>query len=166
MPEEFEGSGGADDFDLPPPFFPYEDRPERGHGSYGEAVEVEIEGVYAAEGTNSSRFILLSDGERKLPIIIGAFEATAILLPLERSRPDRPATHDLLKSIIERLGASVTKVVIDDLWNTTYYAKIYIKKGKEEIEIDARPSDSMALAVRFEAPIFVAEGILNQATEE
>jgi hypothetical protein len=166
MPEEFEGPGGADDFDVPPPFFPYEDRPERGHGSYGEPVEVEIEGVYAAEGSSNSRFILLSDGDRKLPIIIGAYEAHAILLPLEKARPDRPLTHDLLKTLIERLGATVSKVVIDDLWNTTYYAKVFIKKGKEEIEIDARPSDSIAIAVRFEAPIFVAEGILNQAMEE
>ena len=109
---------------------------------------------------------MLSEGDRKLPILIGNYEAHAILLPLEHARADRPMTHDLLKTIIERMGGTVTRVVIDDLWNTTYYAKIYVKIGNEEIEIDARPSDSIAIAVRFEVPIYVAEGILEQTPEE
>jgi hypothetical protein len=68
--------------------------------------------------------------------------------------------------MIDRLDATIDRVVIDDLWNTIYYAKLYLRKGSEEIEIDARPSDAIAMAVRFDAPIFVAEGILDAATEE
>lgn len=168
MSEEFDGSDPSDNFELPPSFFPYGETGEgRERASFGEPVEVEIEGVFASsDNPNNSRFILLSDGDRKLPILIGNYEAHAILLPLEHARADRPMTHDLLKTMIERLGGTVTKVVIDDLWNTTYYAKIYVKRGSEELEIDARPSDSIAIAVRFEAPIFVAEGILDQTPEE
>lgn len=168
MSEEFDGSEPSDNFELPPSFFPYGEGDEaRERINYGEPVEVEIEGVFAsADNPNDARFILLSEGDRKLPILIGKYEAQAILLPLEHARADRPMTHDLLRTMIERLGATVTKVVIDDLWNTTYYAKIYLKRGNEEIEIDARPSDSIAIALRFESPIFVAEGILEQSPEE
>lgn len=168
MSEEFDDADGSGNFELPPSFFPYGDAGEgREPGSYGEPVEVEIEGVFASsENPNNAQFILLSDGDRKLPILIGNYEARAIVLPLEHAQADRPMTHDLLKTIIERLGGTVDKVVIDDLWNTTYYAKVFIKRGKEEIVIDARPSDSIAIAVRFEAPIFVAEGILEHTQEE
>lgn len=168
MPEEFEGSDGPDNLDEPPSFFPYEgELPRREPGALGELVEVQIEGVFATEsGGNISRFVLLTDGERKLPILIGPFEAQAITLPLTEMRPDRPMTHDLLRTIMDRLDATLERVVIDDLWNTTYYAKLYLKRGKEEIEIDARPSDSIAMAVRFDAPIFVSEGILDQPIEE
>ena len=168
MSEEFDGSDPSEKFELPPSFFPYGDGPEgRERVNFGEPVEVEIEGVFASsDSPNNSRFILLSEGDRKLPILIGNYEAHAILLPLEHARADRPMTHDLLKTIIERMGGTVTRVVIDDLWNTTYYAKIYVKIGNEEIEIDARPSDSIAIAVRFEVPIYVAEGILEQTPEE
>jgi uncharacterized protein len=167
MPEDYEEPGGHDNFDEPPPFFPYEgnDRPDP--SSLGELVEVQIEGVFHGQvAGNVSRFVLLSDGDRKLPIMIGPFEAAAIQLPLEGARPDRPMTHDLIRTIMERLDATLDRVVIDDLWNTTFYAKLYLKTKKEEIEIDARPSDSLALAVRFEAPIFVSEGILDQSFEE
>ena len=168
MSDESEGAEGPENFDEPPAFFPYESAgPRREPGSLGELVEVQIEGVFAAEsGGNVSRFVLLTDGDRKLPILIGPYEAQAITLPLEGVRPDRPMTHDLIKSIMDRLEADLDRVVIDDLWSTTYYAKLYIKKGKEEFEVDARPSDSIALAVRFDAPIFVADGILDQAPEE
>jgi bifunctional DNase/RNase len=110
----------------------------------------------------------VSDGTRRLPIIIGPFEAQAIQLVLESARPERPMTHDLVKKILDRLDIPLDRVVIDDFWNTTYYAKVYLKRDKpeEEIEIDARPSDAIALAVRFDAPIFVAESILDAAMEE
>jgi bifunctional DNase/RNase len=133
----------------------------------GEPVECQIEGVFAAENAGQiSRFVLLSDGERKLPILIGPYEAQAISLPLEGTRPDRPMTHDLLRNVVERLDGSLDRVVIDDLWNTIYYAKLYIRKGDEELEIDARPSDAIAIAVRFDVPIYVSEGILDAAMEE
>ncbi|MCC7230196.1 MAG: bifunctional nuclease family protein [Fimbriimonadaceae bacterium] len=163
MPEDFEGPDGPDNLDEPPPFFPYDGNGgPRQPGAMGELVEVQIEGVFAAESNGSiSRFVLLSDGDRKLPILIGPYEAQAISLPLEGTRPDRPMTHDLIRAILDRLNLTLDRVVIDDLWNTIYYAKLYIRTDKEEIEIDARPSDAIALAVRFDAAIFVADGILE-----
>jgi uncharacterized protein len=165
MPDEPEGQDNLND---PPAFFPYESGvPQREPGSMGELIEVSIEGVFVADNAgNISRFVLLSDGERKLPILIGPFEAHAISLPLEGTRPDRPMSHDLIRNILDRLDVFLDRVVIDDLWNTIYYAKLYLKKGEEEIEIDARPSDAIAIAVRFDAPIFVAEGILEMGLEE
>jgi bifunctional DNase/RNase len=168
MPDEPEGPEGPENLDQPPPFFPYEgEATDRVPGQMGEPIEVSIEGVFAAESAgNIQRFVLLSDGEHKLPILIGPYEATAISLPLENTRPDRPMSHDLIHNIVERLGATLDRVVIDDLWNSIYYAKLYLKKGKEEIEMDARPSDAIALAVRFDARVFVAEGILDTSIEE
>lgn len=165
MPEEYEDD--PEDLDKPPSFFPYDpEDEERQRVDLGEPVEVSVEGIFAAESSSSlQRFVLLSDGERKVPILIGPFEAQAISLPLEGAQPDRPMTHDLLRNVVERLGGSLERVVIDDLWNTTYYAKLHIHVNGEAMEIDARPSDAIALAVRFEAPIFVSEGILDQAME-
>lgn len=167
MPEDREGSDGADNLNEPPSFFPYEgEGTVREPGSLGPLVEVQPEGVFAAESNGSiSWFVLVTDGERRLPILIGPFEAQAISLPLESTRPDRPMTHDLFKTIMDRLDCSIDRVVIDDLFNNVYYAKLYLKKGKEECEIDARPSDAIALAIRFEAPVFVAEGILESGQE-
>ncbi len=166
MSEDFESPEG-DELNEPPPFFPLEGGgPDREPSSLGEPVEVNIEGVFAAENSGQiSRFVLLSDGSRKLPILIGPYEAQAISLPLEGTRPDRPMSHDLLRTVIDRLGATLNRVVIDDLWNGIYYAKLYLRKGSEEIEIDARPSDAIAMAVRFESPIYVSDGILESAEE-
>ncbi|MFY9233868.1 MAG: bifunctional nuclease family protein [Fimbriimonadaceae bacterium] len=169
MPEDFEGENGPENLDEPPSFFPYDGNlPPREPGAMGELIEVSIEGVFAAEnGGNISRFVLLSDGDRKLPILIGPFEAQAISLPLEGTQPDRPMSHDLVRNIMDRLEVTLDRVVIDDLWNTIYYAKLYLKGPKtEELEIDARPSDAIALAVRFDAPILVADGILEAGGEE
>lgn len=167
MPDEFE-SEGPDNLEEPPSFFPYDaDSVDRVPLDMGDPVEVRIDGVFRHDhGSESDHFVVLTDGERRLPIVIGRFESQAILLPMEQHRPDRPMTHDLVRNIIERLGGTVERVVIDDLWNTTYYAKLYMQHSGEEIEIDARPSDAIALAIRFEAPIYVSEGILESATEE
>ncbi len=168
MAEEFDGPEEPENLDEPPSFFPYDGSgSNREPGALGELIEVQIEGVFAAESNGSiSRFVLLSDGDRKLPILIGPYEAQAISLPLEGTRPDRPMTHDLVRSIVDRLNATLDRVVIDDLWNTIYYAKLYVRSATEEIEIDARPSDAIALAVRFDAPIYVADGILEAGLEE
>lgn len=166
MPDEHEEEG-PEAFDTPPAFFPI-GGPEidREILDLGEPIEVVVEGVFFAEMPGSaSRFVLLSDGKRKLPILIGAFEAYAIGTPLEGAQPDRPSTHDLMKSLLDRLGATVNRVVIDDIWNTTYYAKIYVQDGELELEIDSRPSDAIALALRTASPIFVRDGILNQTGE-
>ncbi len=163
MPDERPGE--PEDFDRPPPFFPYDEStpvPE-GPVDYGEPVLVQVSGVYAAQsGDQVQRFVLLTDDERRLPIVIGPFEATAISLALEGTQPDRPLTHDLVKSMLERLECSIDRVVIDDLWGSTYYAKVYLRQGDEELEIDSRPSDAIALAVRFDANIYVADGIMEQ----
>lgn len=168
MPEEYEGPEQPDNLDEPPPFFPYEgNEPQREPGSLGELVECRIEGVFAAETQGAiSRFVLLTDGERRLPIMIGPYEAQAISLPLEGTRPDRPMTHDLIRNMLERLDMYIERIVIDDLWNTIYYAKLYLRRGEEEIEIDARPSDAVALAVRFDSPIYVSDGILETGLYE
>lgn len=102
-------------------------------------------------------------GKRTLPIIIGIPEASAIKLKISGIQPPRPMTHDLLKSIIEQLGASLKRIVIDKLQNNTFYAKLALNDGMgKEIVIDARPSDSIALALRMNCPIFASEDLLNQ----
>lgn len=168
MPEDLPEDEGSENLNEPPAFFPLDSgAPMREPGNMGELVEVQIEGIFQADsGGSTSRFVLVSDGDRKLPILIGGFEATAITLPLEGTRPDRPLTHDLIRNILDRLGCNLDRVVIDDLWNGIYYAKLYIRNGKEEMEIDARPSDAIALAVRFDAPILVADAILDQGLED
>jgi hypothetical protein len=163
MPEERQDD--FDDMEKPPSFFPLDELlgEEESEFEPGEPVEVRVEAVYAAQANDTiQRFVLLSDGTRKLPIIIGPFEATSITYSLEGQQPDRPMTHDLFKKVMDRLGAEIDKIVIDDLMSGTYYAKIFIMQGDEEIVIDSRPSDAIALAVRADAPIFVAEGILQQ----
>lgn len=162
MPEEPEG---PDNLNEPPPFFPREYAGDAAEPS-SELVRCRIEGVFAAENDgNITRFVVVTDEARRLPILIGPYEATAISLPLSGERPDRPMTHDLLKTLIERLGYAFERVVIDDLYNGIFYAKIHLSKGGESLEIDARPSDAVAMAVRFESPIFVSDEILATGTE-
>lgn len=110
--------------------------------------------------------VILKDveGKRFLPILIGPFEATAIALALEGTHIPRPLSHDLMKSIIEALNAKVLRVVIHDIHDNTFYAKIVIESGGKNLEIDARPSDSIALALRTNAPIFVSERIILEET--
>jgi bifunctional DNase/RNase len=162
MPDEPEDDSG--DLEQPPPFFPYGNEGDRPSGTMGEPVEVSVMGVFSGAADNQvQRFVLLRDDEgRQLPIMIGPFEAQAILMPLEGAQPDRPMTHDLLKSVMERLGAVLDRIVIDDLWSSTYYAKLYLRTADEEFEMDSRPSDAIALAIRYGAPIFASEGIMNQ----
>lgn len=168
MPEEYESPDGPDNLELPPSFFPIEGTGLRRDGSdHGELVEVEVDGIYQQEGPQEiNRYVVVSEKGRKLPIRIGAFEAQAIQLVLEGTRPDRPMTHDLVRSILERLDATVERVAIDDFWNSIYYAKIYLRKGTEEIEIDARPSDAVALALRFDAPIYVSDSIMDGGLDD
>ena len=127
--------------------------------------EVKVMGVYAHQdqGTIASHFVLLRDNRgRRVPIFVGQFEAWAISLALEGDAPDRPFTHDLIRLMLDRLEATIERVVIDDLWNETFYAKIgLVKAGGETIEIDARPSDAIALALRVRAPIYMAETVLE-----
>ena len=102
--------------------------------------------------------------ERLLPIWIGPYEADAIASHLQGTVPQRPLTHDLLRSVIGTLGGSLSHVLINDLSDLTFYARIVLQHDGEEIEIDARPSDAVALAVRAQAPIYVAEHVMDQAS--
>ena len=110
-------------------------------------------------------FVLLRDNRgRKAPIYIGSFETVAIQMSLENTPSERPSTHDLLKSMIDRLGGSIDRVTIDDIWQQTYYARITItmKDGTVQ-DIDSRPSDAIALALRAKAPIYMAEDVIESA---
>ena len=99
------------------------------------------------------------NGNRRLPIIIGAFEAQSIALEMEGIKPPRPLTHDLMKSIIDSLGSDLVEITISELRDGTFYAKISV----DSQEIDARPSDAIALAVRYGSPIFVSDKVMDEA---
>lgn len=101
------------------------------------------------------------DGSAILPIIIGHFEASSIAIAMEKLKIERPMTHDLIKNILDSLDIKIQKVVITELKGSTYYATIYIQKDNKVLEIDARPSDSIAIAVRIGCPIFVNENLLQ-----
>ena len=116
--------------------------------------------------TRSEQVIVFreKDGTRYLPVVIGIAEVNAIKMKLSGIKPPRPLTHDLLLQLVEQMGAKLTKVVIDKLQNNTFYAKLHVKRAADgELVIDARPSDSVALALRAEVPIFVAEEVLGEA---
>ena len=108
--------------------------------------------------------VILRDEESKhiLPIVIGHFEASSIAIALEKLKIERPMTHDLIKNILDSLNITVEKVVITELKGTTYYAKLYLNFNGKTYEIDARPSDSIAIAVRTNAPIYVNESLLEK----
>jgi bifunctional DNase/RNase len=138
--------------------------------------EVKIVNVYEAVPDNSSgqpaqhqnqTFVLLRDNRgRELRIYVLRDVALAISLGLESETPDRPFTHDLMKNILDRLGGTVERVTIDDLWQETFYARITLDYKGETIDIDARPSDAIALALRYKAPVYVAEAVLEATTQE
>ncbi len=140
-----------------------EERPPR--YDKGRELEVHVMGVYERieHGQPRALLVQLRDNYgRVVPIVIGPFEAHAIVSAINDDAPPRPMTHDLIRNILTRLGVSIDRVLIDDLWQGTFYAKLYLLHGDEEIEIDARPSDAIALAVRFRAPIYMAESVLEE----
>jgi len=113
--------------------------------------------------TNTPVVILQEEeGERTLPIWIGASEANAIALELQGVRPERPLTHDLMKLLVAGLGGELRRVVIASLRENTYLAQLLIYRGGEVFEVDARPSDSIALALRMNSPIFLNEELLER----
>ena len=128
-------------------------------------VQVDIIGLSTSPSSGGAYALVLGevDGNRRLPIIIGAFEAQAIALELEKIQPPRPMTHDLLKQLFDALGADVTDIVIDDLREGTFFAKIRYVYDDAEGQLDARPSDAVALAVRADAPIYVVSTVLEEA---
>jgi uncharacterized protein len=114
---------------------------------------------------NYQRVVILKEktAERYLPIWIGPAEADAIAVKLQGVNVPRPLTHDLLSSVIDSLGASVNSIVVSDLKNDTFFAKIVLNVDGGSVEIDSRPSDALALAVRVEVPIFANEAVLEKA---
>jgi hypothetical protein len=132
---------------------------------------VEVAGVHErAMHFSQQAYVILRDRRgRKLHIWIGHPEAVAIALALEenaRNQMLRPMTHDLMRGLLERLGGKLERVVIDDLWQNTFYAKLFVSKNGATEEIDCRPSDAIALGLRCRAPIFVAEHVLEEGQVE
>jgi bifunctional DNase/RNase len=128
-------------------------------------TRVDIIGLSTSPSSGGAYALVLGEveGNRRLPIIIGAFEAQAIALELEKIQPPRPMTHDLLRDTFEELDVEVTEVVIDELREGTFFAKIRYRHNGDEHQLDSRPSDAVALAVRVDAPIFVAPMVLDEA---
>jgi len=126
-------------------------------------IEVTVAHLGLDRTTNTPVVILREkDGERVLPIWIGPAEASAIAMELQGLKPPRPMTHDLLKQIIVGLGAGVGKVVISSLKDKTYFAELLLVRDGQIYQVDARPSDSIALALRMRAPIFTSDQLLDQ----
>ena len=126
--------------------------------------EVSIEAIRVAL-MNYNRVVVLKekDADRYLTIYIGAAEADAIAIRLQDVSVARPMTHDLLSNVMSELGARVTRVVVSEVKNDTYFARLFLSINDQELEIDSRPSDAIALAVRAEVPIFVADAVIDQA---
>lgn len=165
--EEISGDKGAN---------PYESTSEtenRTPRSLNEK-EVKVMGIWGTQDPQNpsappkQTFVLLRDNRgRKAPIFIGPFETLAIQVALEGTTPERPMTWDLLKNAIDRLGGTVERITIDDLWQGTFYAKITIAhKSGETQDVDARPSDAIALALRTRSPIYMAEDVIEVAGKE
>jgi bifunctional DNase/RNase len=129
-----------------------------------QELRVEIRGLMLDPSSNVP-IVILRDTQSQLflPIWIGVFEANAIALKIEGVEPPRPMTHDLLRLMLDQLGAQVEKIVISDLKESTFFAVIHVKHGGQSLPIDARPSDAIALALRAEAPIFVLRSVLDKA---
>ena len=130
-------------------------------------VHMKVEGLLF--DPRSSMYILLLkeiDGNDTLPIWIGKQEADSIALALGRVVTPRPLTHDLIKNIFNGLNVKVTRVVVTEIYDNTYYALMYLTDGKKEVPIDSRPSDAVAVALRVDAPIFVENGILEKKSSD
>jgi bifunctional DNase/RNase len=126
-------------------------------------VEVELSRIIINE-TSDQQIIVLKErnGDRGFPIVIGIVEIFAIDRRLKGIKPARPMTHDLLASVIESLGAKVDRIVIDDLRNHVFYAKIHLSLDGRTIQVDSRPSDAIALGAASNAPIYVAEHVFEK----
>jgi len=128
-----------------------------------EKIPVEILGLTTSSASSGAYALILKEihGNRRLPIIIGAWEAQCIAIELEGIRPPRPMTHDLIKTVIDTLGSTLSEVYINELREGTFFAKLLLEGY--DVEIDSRPSDAIALAVRYGAPIYIQDSILNEA---
>jgi len=126
-------------------------------------IQVEVAGLTASPHNSGAYALILQEvnGSRRLSIVIGQDQAQSIVLQLQEMKPVRPVSHDLLKSVIEALGGRVVEVTVNDLRDSTFYAAVRIDGASDEV--DARPSDAIALAIRSGAPIYVEESVLREA---
>lgn len=133
-------------------------------GEAQEEVEVRIRGLMM-DPVTSMPMIVLKDiaGENVLPIWVGIFEANAIALEIEKTTTPRPMTHDLLRNVLRGFDAYVTRVVVSELRDDTFFAVIWLERNGETITIDARPSDALALAMRSDCPIYVSRSVMEHA---
>ena len=168
------GDGPPDNENRLPPDDRAAEPENRGQRALHEK-ECKVVNVYEATYANpdlesppdKTTFVLLRDKHgREFRIFVLPDVAYAVHMALENEASERPFTHDLMKNVIERLGATLERVTIDDLWQNTFYARITLSKGSETIDVDARPSDAIALALRFRVPIYVAESVLESAQGE
>ena len=127
-------------------------------------IEVRVEGILL-DNVNNSPVVLLRerDGDRVLPIFIGPLEASAIAYALEKTKFPRPLTLDLMRLLVEGLQGRIRRVIITKIENETFFAEVVIEAGDRVVAIDARPSDSVGLALRAEAPIYIAEAVMEKA---
>ena len=130
-----------------------------------EKIKLEIAGLSYSQTQSGAYALVLSEsvGKRRLPIIIGGFEAQAIAIELEKMTPSRPLTHDLFKNFAELFKINLTEVIIYNLVEGIFFAKLICEHNGKEIEIDSRTSDAIALAVRFDCPIYSYEFVLSSA---
>lgn len=130
-----------------------------------DKIKLEILGLSSSQSQSGSFALVLGEkeGSRRLPIIIGMFEAQAIAIEIEKIIPNRPMTHDLFKSFAQSFHFNVDEIVISDLKEGVFFAKIVCNDGNDTIEIDARPSDAIAIGLRFGSPIYTYETILAEA---
>jgi uncharacterized protein len=127
-------------------------------------IEMKIRGLMMDPTANTPIVILKDvDGDRMLPIWVGPYEANAIALEIEKTAPQRPLTHDLLRNLIAQIGATVERVVVTDLIDNTFFAVIDMVADGRRILLDSRPSDAIALALRVDCPIFVSEEVLSNS---
>ena len=128
-------------------------------------IKLEIIGLSYSQTQSGAYALVLGEekGKRRLPIIIGAFEAQAIAIELENMTPSRPLTHDLFKSLAQSFDIEVEEIIIFNLLDGVFYAKLICNNGNKKKEIDARTSDAIAIAVRFGCPIYTYEFIISQA---
>jgi len=134
-------------------------------GNNMKKIKLDIVGLSYSQTQSGAYALVLGEvgGRRRLPIIIGSFEAQAIAIEIEKMTPSRPLTHDLFKSFAQAYHISVQEIIIYNLVDGIFYSKLLCSDGKKTIEIDARTSDAIALAVRFECPIYTYEFILSSA---
>jgi hypothetical protein len=128
---------------------------------------MEIYGVsFDLVGKTPIVLLKMVDGNKFLPIWIGHPEAAAILMKMQEAPAPRPMTHDLVADIVQRLGGEVVSIAVTDLKDSTFYASIKVRQNGDEIEIDSRPSDAIAIAIRLDAPIFVADEVMEESAVE